>query len=90
MIAGATTGLPMLLLAYRPLLDPLPVHGFEWALLPMIAFLMAMAYRGVRSEHMDRYWRGVFKVAGVIVLVMAAASAGSWVLIEAAYLVTGV
>ena len=77
-------------LGYRPLLDPLPIHGFEWALLPAIALLMAMAYRGVRTEHMDRYWRGVFKITGVIVLVLACASAASWVIIELAYLVTPV
>ncbi|MGP1273610.1 MAG: hypothetical protein ACTS22_09785 [Phycisphaerales bacterium] len=73
--------------AYRPLLDPLPLAGYEWALLPAIAFLLSMAYRGVRSEHMDRYWRGVCKVTGVILLVMVAASAGSWALIEFARLV---
>lgn len=78
----------LLTLAYRPLLDPLPIHGHEWAALPVIALLMAMAYRGVRTEHIDRYWRGVFRVAGVIVLVMVGLSAGSWVLIELARMVS--
>lgn len=71
-----------LALAYRPLLDPLPIHGWEWLALPAIAVLMAMAYRGVRTEHMDRYWSGVLRVAGIIVLVIAGLSAASWVVIE--------
>ncbi|MEM8756501.1 MAG: hypothetical protein AAGF47_01800 [Planctomycetota bacterium] len=75
----------LLLLAYRPLLDPLPIHGAEWAALPAIALFMAMAYRGVRTEHIDHYWPGTFRVAGVIVLVMVILSALAWLAIEIAY-----
>ena len=74
----------LITLAYRPLLDPLPMHGAEWAALPVIALLMAMAYRGVRTEHIDRYWPGTFRIAGVIVGVMAVLSAATWLAIEIA------
>lgn len=75
----------MTLLAYRPVLDPLPIHGWEWAVLPAIAFLLAMAYKAVRTERPDRYWRETTILAGGIVTGMALLSAASWVFVEIAY-----
>ncbi|MEM1072550.1 MAG: hypothetical protein AAFR76_01235 [Planctomycetota bacterium] len=74
-----------MLLAYRPILDPLPLHGIEWAVLPAIAFLLAMAYKAVRTERPDRYWRETLALAAVIVAAMTLLSLGSWLLIEIAY-----
>ena len=73
-------------LAYRPVLDPLPIHGAEWAVLPLLVFLMAMAYKAVRTERPDRYWRETLILTGGIVLGMAILSAASWALIEIAYM----
>jgi hypothetical protein len=67
---------------YRPILDPLPLHGWEWAVLPAVALLMAMAYKGVRCEKMGRYWRDTFVMTGGIVAGLIALSAGAWALIE--------
>jgi hypothetical protein len=67
---------------YRPVLDPLPVHGWEWALLPVIALLLSMAYKGVRTERPERYWRETWSMALAVTLGFAAVSAGAWVLIE--------
>ncbi|MEO1534146.1 MAG: hypothetical protein AAFS11_01105 [Planctomycetota bacterium] len=75
----------MTLLLYRPVLDPLPIHGAEWAVLPAIAFLLAMTYKAVRTERPDRYWRETLTFAGLIVLAMSILSLGSWLVIEIAY-----
>lgn len=75
----------MILMLYRPVLDPLPIHGAEWAVLPAIAFLLAMAYKAVRTERPSRYWRETATLAGLIVLGMALLSLASWALIEIIY-----
>ncbi|MEO1583680.1 MAG: hypothetical protein AAFR96_03795 [Planctomycetota bacterium] len=75
----------MIALAYRPVLDPLPLHGWEWAVLPVIAFLMAMAYKAVRTERLARYWRDTLIMAAIMTAAMAILSAASWVVIEVMY-----
>ncbi len=75
----------ILLTVYRPVLDPLPIHGVEWAVLPAIAFLLAMAYKAVRTERPDRYWKETVLFAGFVVVAMVTLSLASWLLIEIAY-----
>lgn len=74
-----------MLLAYRPVLDPLPIHGAEWAILPVIAVLLAMSYKAVRTERPERYWRETLTFAGLIVAGMAVFSMASWLFIEVVY-----
>jgi len=65
-LAGAT-------LAYTPILDPLPLHGWLWwLLLPPLALGVSMIYKAVRAQDMDRYWRETllmtFHIVGAMVL----------------------
>lgn len=69
-------------LDWKPLLSPLPAHGLEWLLLiPMVLFL-CIAYKAIRSEHMDRFWRHTLQMSGVVLLGLTALAAAGWVLVE--------
>jgi hypothetical protein len=49
---------PLHLLAWRPILDPLPLEGGAWwLLLPPLALGVSMIYKAVRTPDMNRYWR---------------------------------
>lgn len=47
-------------LAYRPFLDPLDLHGVWYLLLIPLSLLTAMAYKAVRVPTMRLYWRQTF------------------------------
>lgn len=72
----------MITLAYRPLIDPLNVHATWWLLLLPLALLVAIAYKAVRAERFDGYWRDVAVMTGQIVLGMIALGAAFYVVVE--------
>jgi len=59
------------LLAYLPLLEPLPGIERIWMLLLLpLAFGISMVYKAMRVTNLDRYWRSVGVMTVQIVLAM--------------------
>lgn len=78
--------MPDLLLAYRPFLDPLPIHELWWALLLPLAFFISFAYKAVRLPEKDlalpRFFRHVAVMTAQIVLAMIALGAAIYAFTE--------
>ncbi len=60
----------------------MPAHGFEWLLLIPIVVFLCIAYKAIRSEHMDRFWRHTFQMAGVVVVGLGGLALVGWVVVE--------
>lgn len=67
---------------WKPFLAPMPAHGYEWLLLIPIVLFLCIAYKAVRSEHMDRFWRSTLQMAGVVVVGLGAMAVAGWVVVE--------
>lgn len=65
------------LLAWRPFLDPLDLHEQWFLLLLPLALGISVAYKAVRLQTMEAYWRQVAMmtiqiVGGIVLLAIAA------------------
>jgi len=70
------------LLAWRPLLDPLPVEGFWlWLMLPM-ALAVATVYKAIKIEDLSRLPVQAVWLAVQFVVVMMLAAAVLWLITE--------
>lgn len=67
----AAIGAGLVIVGWRPFLDPLPLHQAWWALLVPLSFLVAMVYKAVRLPTLEGYWRAVGVMTAQIVLLMA-------------------
>jgi len=65
------------LLAYTPLLDPMPLRGGTWwlTLIPL-ALGIAVVYKAIKLDDMSRYPRQVAMMTTQIVVVMIALAVG--------------
>ena len=71
------------LLAWRPIIDPLPMgHAASYLLLIPMALFISMAYRAVRLPTMTRYPRLVLLQAAQIIVAIAAIGIGLYVVVE--------
>lgn len=68
--------------AWRPLLSPMPAHGWEWLLLVPVVFFLCVAYKAVRCERLDRFWRSTLQMSGVVVVGLGVLAALGWVVVE--------
>lgn len=68
--------------AWRPLLDPLPLHRF-WPLLliPLVAALAAV-YKAIKLPRIERFGREVAGLAAQIVGLLVLAAVVLWVVTE--------
>jgi hypothetical protein len=77
-VTGALT-----MLAYRPILDPLPAHGpWWWLLLIPLAFGVSVVYKAVRAADLRRFWAQALGMTLQIVLVMGALGVALHVVVE--------
>ncbi len=73
--------LPLVVLSWRPFLDPLPVHSmWFWFLIPL-SFGIAVSYKAARMRKLDRYWNQVAMMTVQIVLGMVALAAASFLFV---------
>ena len=70
-----------LLLAWRPFLDPLPVHSYWYLFLVPMSFLIAMVYKAARVRSLERYWPNVIIMTIQIVLGMIALVIASYLFV---------
>ncbi len=75
------TLLPLIMLAYRPFLDPIDVDGWWWWLVIPLVFLISMVYKAIRVPTMRRYWRQVAKMTVQVMFVMALMCIGLYVIV---------
>lgn len=68
-------------LAWRPFLDPLPIHTTWYLFLIPLAFLISVVYRAARVRSMDHYWKGVGIMTTQIVLGMVALALGTYLFV---------
>lgn len=70
-------------LAWRPIIDPLPMgHAVSYLLLIPMALFISMAYRAVRLPTMKRYPLLVLLQAAQIIIAIAAIGIGLYVVVE--------
>lgn len=50
---------PIAILAFRPFLEPIDIHQWWYALLPVMSLGVAVAYKAVRAGSYARYWHEV-------------------------------
>lgn len=70
------------LLAYRPILDPLPADGVWWLLLVPIALFIAIAYKAVRVPRMQQFATSVIVMTLQILLGTVALGLAAYIVIE--------
>ena len=63
-------------------LSPMPAHGYEWLLLVPILCFIAIAYKAIRCEHMDRFWKNTAQTVLVLAGGLALLAAIGWGLVE--------
>lgn len=71
-------------LAWRPFLDPLDLHGPWFVLLVPLAFGIAVTYRAVRVATFERFWRKVLILTFQIVVSMVLLGIASYLFIQVA------
>lgn len=72
----------MMLLAWRPFLDPLPLHEpWMWLLVPL-ALAIAVVYKTLKLEDLRDVPVQAARLTGVIVLSMIAAATLLWMITE--------
>ncbi len=70
------------LLAWRPFLDPLPLHGhWMWLLLPLVV-VIAVVYKAIRVDDLSRLPRQVAIMVGQIAVVLIALALLLWLITE--------
>ncbi len=72
----------MMMLAWRPFIDPLDLHGMWFLFLIPLSLGIAVVYKAVRLRSMDRYWQNVVVMTGQIIVGMIALGALSYVVIQ--------
>lgn len=70
------------ILAYRPILDPLPADNVWWLLLIPIALLVSLAYKAVRIPRMKNYPTAVVVMTMQILLGTMALGVAAYIVIE--------
>lgn len=68
-------------LPWRPFIDPINIHdGWYWLLIPM-AFGVAVVYKAVRMQELNRYWLQVAYLTAQIVIAMILLGAATYVIV---------
>lgn len=73
---------PLLTLAIRPFLDPLPLERYWFLLIIPIALGIAMAYMAVRVWDMRYFWNKALIMAAQIIAGMIALGALTFVFVQ--------
>jgi hypothetical protein len=72
----------MVVLGWRPFLDPLNFHSYWWAFLVPLSFLISVTYRAVRMRDLTGYWRAVGVMTAQIIIAMIALGAAAFIFVE--------
>lgn len=85
-ILAATPHLPGLLalpsLGYRPFLDPLPLDTYWLLLLPPLALAVALVYKTIKLDSLEKLPQQAVLLAMQIVAFMAMAAVALWLITE--------
>ncbi len=67
--------------SFRPFIDPIELHQWWFLLLVPMALLVAMSYKAVRLQTLEKYWRHVALMTVQIVVGMIGLGAATYVLV---------
>jgi hypothetical protein len=68
-------------LAWRPFLDPIPIHDIWYLFLIPLSFLISVAYKAVRMRKLERYWASVGIMTAQIVIGMVALALATYLFV---------
>lgn len=71
-----------LIAQWRVFMEPMPAHGYEWLLLVPMVLLLSLAYKAVRCEDMERYWKSSAIMSLVVIGVLILLTFVGWGLVE--------
>lgn len=72
----------LLVLAYRPFLDPLDMQRTWFFLLLPMALLISIAYKAVRVTDMREYWRQVLVMTAQLILAIIGLGAALFFVVQ--------
>lgn len=67
---------------YRPLIDPIQVHGLWWMMLVPLALGVSIAYKAVRMRDLHGYWLAVLRMTMEIVVGMGLLGVATYLVVE--------
>jgi len=73
----------LMLLAWRPFLDPLGWHAHWPWLLPPLVLAIAAVYKALHLPALDRFWPETLRLSATILTLMLAAAAVLWIVVGA-------
>ena len=68
--------------AWRPFLDPIDAHEWWYLLLVPMSFFISIAYKAVRLQTLDGFWKAVVIMTIQIILGMLALAAAFYLLVQ--------
>ncbi|MCC6321811.1 MAG: hypothetical protein IT438_10310 [Phycisphaerales bacterium] len=68
-------------LPWRPFIDPINVHESWFLLLVPMAFGVAVVYKAVRMQELNRYWMHVIYMTAQIVIAMILLGAATYLIV---------
>ncbi|RMH14589.1 MAG: hypothetical protein D6695_00860 [Planctomycetota bacterium] len=72
----------LLLLAYRPFLDPIPLDRHWYLLLIPMSFFLAVGYKSVRTVDMRKFWPQVFLFTAQLIIGLFGLGIGFYILVR--------
>ena len=82
MSLGLLTRLPACVLAFRPFLEPVPMDRYWMLLLLPLVIGVAVVYKAIKVDRLEKLPRESAVLAAQIVAFMAMAAAALWMLTE--------
>lgn len=71
-------------LAYRPFLEPLPMHDHWLLLMPPLALAIALVYKTIKIDDLNQLPRQALVLTAQILIFMTVAAAVLWAITELA------
>lgn len=81
-LASLLTGAGPAVLAFRPFLDPVPVDQYWMLLLLPMVIAIAVVYKTIKTDRLEKIPREATVLAAQIVAFMVMAAAALWMLTE--------
>ena len=72
------------LLAYRPFLEPLPMHDHWLLLMPPLALAIALVYKTIKIDDLEQLPRQALVLTAQILIFMTVAAGVLWAITELA------
>jgi hypothetical protein len=75
--------LPLLILAFRPFLEPLNLHEYWLWLMPPLVVAVTLAYKAMKVEDLSKLMGETIRLSVYILVLMVGSAAALWAIVEA-------